>query len=174
MAPFIPNQKADTGYFLPTTTIFDSSQINSLPGESDQLKNLLVIMYQTINQISKATNAKYTGIYTQQEFVNGKTYFNPVTNEINQPQRSNFSMTYLVSVPPGTTPFPHGLPLTSAWAFTGLEGFANDTTDLLYYPFGSGNTGQISIMVNDIDFVITNSTANTFDTTYVTLFYLKN
>ena len=83
-------------------------------------------------------------------------------------------MTYLVSVPPGTTPFPHGLAITNAWAFTGLEGFANDTVGLNYYPFGSGNTGQISLMVNITNFVITNTTAITFNQTYVTLFYLKN
>ena len=172
---FIPNQQNNTGFFIPTTTIYDTSQINSLPDESDELKNLLVILYQNINNISKSLNAKATGSYQLQEFVNGKTFFNPNTSQINQPQRSNFSMTYyLLNLPPGVTTTAHNLPITSAWTFTDAYGMANDTVGFNYYPIASGSVGSVSVMVNLTNFVITNLTGLTFNKSYLTLEFLKN
>jgi len=62
------------GAFLPTTDTFDRSIIDSLEAKED-LKEFLVKLYQTTNNIALIVNIKETGYYVEQEFVNGKLWY---------------------------------------------------------------------------------------------------
>ena len=171
---YITNQVQNTGLYLPTTTVFDTSQIQSLQGVSEELKQLLVVLYQAVNNISIAANAKETGIYNLQEFVNGKVFFDPNPVSLNSQPRSNFrKVFYLTNLPPGVTAFNHLIPLTASYSFTNMWGMANDTIGFNYYPINAGGAATISINGNLTQLVITNNTAVTFNVVYVYVEYLQ-
>ena len=73
---------SDIGAFLPTTTIFDESQVRGLDIKSDEFKEFLVNLLQTVNNISLITNIKESAYYYQgTQFVTGGVYFpNPSLN----------------------------------------------------------------------------------------------
>lgn len=71
----------NVGSFVPTTNVWDVSEIYSLDGTSPQLKELLVRLYQNLNNMSLSLNTRDAGFYTTQEFVCGQLYFpNPSYN----------------------------------------------------------------------------------------------
>src|SRR5690606_37364445 len=78
------NDAVQYGLFVPTTNVWDPSPIFQLP-ESEELKLLLVRLYQNLNTVSLALNLKESGYYDTQEFVTGKVLFpNPDLNSSSQ------------------------------------------------------------------------------------------
>jgi len=67
--------KQERGVFLPTTQIWDSASISASSGSSDDLKKLIIKLYENINIISEAINKKDTGIYDVNEYLCGQMYF---------------------------------------------------------------------------------------------------
>lgn len=62
------------GAFLPTTDTFDRAIIDNLKIQED-LKEFLVMLYQTTNNIALMVNIKESGYYVEEEFVNGKLWY---------------------------------------------------------------------------------------------------
>ena len=60
---YIQNQRQDTGYFVPTTPNYDVQLLQSIDVNSQEFKDLLVRLYETVNQVSLALNAKDTAYY---------------------------------------------------------------------------------------------------------------
>lgn len=72
-------QQSNYGLFVPTTNIWDVQEIYSTEVTSQAFKELLVRLYQNINNISLALNLKETGYYTIEEFLNSQVFFpNPI------------------------------------------------------------------------------------------------
>jgi len=148
---------------------------------------LIVQLYQNVNNIALALNAKVTGLYplntlngasyTQQEFVNGKVFPSPDINNPNN-TRSNFTQSYLVrNVGAGVTTIAHNLPITSAWTFTQAYGMANDTVGFRYLPIAfasAGGANNIELRVNATNIVLTNNSGISFNIVYLFVEYLKN
>ena len=66
----------DIGAFLPTTTIFDETQVRQLDVQSNEFKEFLVNLLQTLNNIALVTNIKESGYYYPgTQFVTGGVYF---------------------------------------------------------------------------------------------------
>jgi len=82
------------GLFVPTTNVWDVSEIYSLEGIKPEFKELLVRLYQNINNLSLALNLKDTGYYTEEEFVTGQVFFpNPSLSSTTQ-QTPTFRQTF--------------------------------------------------------------------------------
>ena len=64
------------GAFVPTNLIWDVQQLQSVDVNSPEFKELLVRLYQNINNIALVLNIKDTGMYQLSEFVNGQLFFN--------------------------------------------------------------------------------------------------
>src|ERR1700676_4672214 len=78
MATVINTQR---GAFVPTTNIWDVTEIYSVNVNSDEFKELLVRLYQKLYKMSILFNLKDTGYYPTQEFVNSQLFFpNPSLN----------------------------------------------------------------------------------------------
>src|SRR5271157_1512774 len=74
------------GVYLPTTFIWDVSQLQRVDVNSKEFKELLIRMYQNLTNMATAINLKDTGYYYQGEFVNGQLYFpNPALSSSTTP-----------------------------------------------------------------------------------------
>jgi len=177
------------GSFIPTTNIWDVSEVNNTKGISPELKELLVRLYQNLNRMSIALNTKDSGLYvtgsgTNQEFVTGQTYFpNPALNS-STPGTPTMRQTLrrVINFGPlpnsGTIAMPHNLTVTPGFTFTRIYGCASDIVDFLYIPlpYASNTAGDnIELSVNATDVVITTAANySNYTVTYVVIEYIKS
>lgn len=172
------------GAFVPTTNIWDVYQIYSIEITSPEFKELLVRLYQNINNISLALNLKDTGYYTLQEFLNSQAFFpNPslTTTTDSQPvYRQVFRTVVNFGTLPnaGTTTVAHNINVTSGYSFTRIYGAATNTarTSFIPLPFASPTLNEnIKLEVTNTDVSITTGIDRTaYTVTYVILEYIKS
>ena len=147
------------GQFLPTTQIYDTT---------DQ-KELLVRLYQSINNISMVVNAKESGNYYLTEFINSDVYFNPVSTNQSELRPVFRKVINFGVLAPGLHDQLHNLVIGTTWAFVRIYGAASMTN--AYYPIPNQN---IELYLDGTKVYINNGTALTFTTCTVVLEYLKN
>lgn len=176
MAGFNPNEFINVGLYVPSTNVWEVSQLQDLDINSEEFKLLLVRLYQNINAISIALNLKDSAYYVLQEFVNGQQFFS--TDPANPLAfRSDFRLVLNIgALPPGITVTAHNLAVTTAWTFTRIYGVGSDTVNLLYYPipWAGAAAAYISIIVDGTNVTIDNQSGVTFTQCIVVLEYLKN
>jgi len=164
----------NVGLFVPTTEIWDQSQLASLNINSEEFRLLLVRLYQNISNIAHTLNLKDSALYDTQEFVNGQKFFS-ITPGQPQQLRNAFRLTMNIgALPIGVTSVNHNLQINANWVFTRIYGVASDQTGFNYYPIPDSGAAFISIVVNATQVVINNSTAINFSSCIVVLEYLKN
>jgi hypothetical protein len=131
------------GAFLPTTSVFDVGEVsNTNVKDPNQLRELLVRLYQNLNNMSLAINVKESALYdNSQEFVTGAQFFPDPANNSGTDSAPAMRNTYRTVVNFGTLPvggasisIPHGLTLTSGFSFTRIYGAATNTSALLGVP----------------------------------------
>lgn len=174
---YIPDQQKNTGSFVPTTVILDVAQLHEVDVNTPEFKELLVRLYQTVNNISIALNSKDSAYYIQEEFVTSQLWFNPSSsNQLDL--RAGFRKT--INIGPiaagATATIAHGLTVTSTWKWTFINGAATDTVNLLGYSISyadmAGNT--LSARTTSTNVIVENNTSVDFTDVYVTLELVKN
>ena len=175
--PYNQNIIGNTGSYVPTTFIYDVAQLHAVNVNSPEFKELLVRLYQTLNQVVLSLNLKDTGYYMNQEYLTSQVYFNPVSN-LPKDYRQIFRTTYNIGpLGAGLTNTAHGLPITTTWQFTRIYGVANDSIGKNYYPLpfaSAGGAANIELRVDATNIKITNNSGVAFDSCTVVLEYLKN
>ncbi len=164
------NQQANTGQFIPTTSIFEMQRVESIDTNSPEFKQLIVRLYQAVNVIALAVNLKDTGFYIEEEFATGQMYFNPLDSdplELRPVFRSTFNTGPLNA---GLTVIAHNLPITNTWQFVHIYGAANDTVGGNYFPMPTFN---ILLTVDAVNININNGSGINFTNSTVVLEYLK-
>lgn len=173
---FIPDQQINTGQFIPTTAVFDVAQLYQIEVTSPEFKELLIRLYQQVNNIALNTNNKTSGYYLLEEFVTGSQYFNPNSPDPLQ-LRPEFRKTFNIgALPAGVTTVAHNLAITNTWIFTDIYGAASDNVGFNYYPLGfpsAGGANNIELRVTAVNIIITNNSGINFTSCIVTLEYLK-
>lgn len=171
-----------SGLFVPTTNVWDVQQLYDVDVTSPAFKELLVRLYQNINNISTALNIKDSGYYITDEFVNGQLFFpNPIYNSstaedpgFRQVWRLVINFGALLNTAPKSVP--HNLTINKGVTFTRIYATASDTTGFNYIPipYVSLSGGEDIILdVNATDVVITTTSDRTnFNVCYVVLEYL--
>jgi hypothetical protein len=171
------SQQNLTGMFVPTTNIWDTQVLYEMDYGKEGMQELFVRLYQNLNLMALALNAKETGYYIDQEFVTGSVFFG--TASTNQSDlRSVFRKVINVgSVGAGATTKAHGLAIGTTWSFTKIYGAVSNTTTNNYLPLPWVNTttpaNSIELKVDATNIVITNNSGLTFPTCMVVLEYLK-
>lgn len=124
--------------FLPTTNIWDPSQIYEIEGISEPLQELLVRMYQNLNQMSLNINLKDAGYYIQDEFITGQQFYADPAD----PDQQNFRSTFRMSVDTGQLPaagsitVAHNIPFAyGQYMATRIYGAATNTNNVSVLPF---------------------------------------
>ena len=164
-------QLKKTGAYVQTTDVFDSATIYSLDIHSDEFKEFLVTLRNSINNQALVLNVKESGQLPLTEFATGKLLFpNPaLSSKTAQPpiERPVSRLVMLWGPAPlggplpagGAVPQPHGITITSTLTFTSITGAASDTTGHTYIPLPyvappSGADSNISVTVVGANVVI--------------------
>ena len=175
-----PSYDTDAGLFVPTTNIWDVAELYETDVNSDQFKELLVRLYQNVNNIALSLNIKDSAYYTLNEFVNGQLFFPAsLASNASEPQyRQVYRLVVNFGALPnaGTKSVAHGLPVGSTWTFTRIYGCAtNPSTEFIPLPYASPTLNQnISLNVDATNVNVTTAiNYSAYTTTYIVLEYLK-
>ena len=179
MAPYINDQQINTGLFIPTTSVFEISQLQSADVNSTDFKQILVRLYQTVNSIALSLNAKDSGNFLNEEFVTGALYFNP-TSSSQLDLRPVFRKVIDFGVLPNsaTKSVAHNLVPDANWKFTRMYGCATDPIGLSYLPLPySASTAvadNLELYVDNTNVnVATGANYSAYTQTYIVLEYIK-
>lgn len=182
MAGPIPNQ-ANFGSFVPTTNVWEMSQIQSIDINSPEFKDLLVRLYQNINNISSALNIKDSAYYSQQEFINGQLFFPNPSFPSSATQSQQYRQVFRKVINFGALPnagvksVAHGITVNSRFSFTRIYATATNSTQTSFIPipFASPVLNEnIKLEVTNTNITITTAIDySTYTTTYVIVEFLK-
>lgn len=178
------SQRGNHGSFLPTTQVWDVSEIYQTDVTSPQFKELLVRLYQNLNQQALVTNGKDTGIYHTEEFVSGQVFFSDPLLDSSTPdravQRQGLRKVINFGALPNTSTksVKHNITLQESVTFTRIYGTSSDTTNKLYIPLPYSS----STLINNIELwvegdyvkITTAADWSACTKTYVVLEFLKN
>jgi hypothetical protein len=177
--------RGDYGSYIPTTQVWDVSEIYETEVTSPQFKELIVRLYQNINAQSMSINGRSSGMYDTSEFVNGHTYFpNPALNSTTakSPQerqvfRKVINFGALLNA--GEKTVAHGITITDDITFTHIYGTANDPINHYYLPLPYASPAalneniKLKVVGNNVS-VTTGDDRTGYTVTYIVLEYLKS
>ena len=179
----LPNPN-NPGAFVATTNIWDVAQLYDIDANSIEFKELLVRLYQNINNIALLLNIKDTGLYNTFEIINGQTYFpNPTLTSSTSGFPTNRQV-YRTTVNFGALPntgsksVAHNIVVTPSTTFTRIYATASDTTGETYIPIPYASptlANNIEIFVDNTNVTITTGSDRTnYTICYVVLEYLQS
>lgn len=164
------------GLFLPTTPMFDVGDLKDI----DNLKELVIRLTQSVNNISVAVNLKDTGYYVLEEYVNGQVFFQNPAATSTLPSRQVFRKVIDFGALPNAAAktVAHGIAPDATFTFTRIYATASDPVNLLYIPIPYASTVAIANNVQlDVDAVNVTITTGinriAFSRTFVILEYIK-
>ena len=167
------------GMFVPTTQVYNAGSIQRMDSDSEEFRNLLVTLYQSINNIAVVLNHKTSGYYTLNEFVNGNVFFpNPASTEVNVFRQEYHKVVNFGALPnTGVKSVAHGITVTSSFIWTGVGAYATDPIGLtgLQIPYASptdANEIEINVDATNVN-ITTGSNRTNYTTCYVILSFLK-
>ena len=181
----MPAQDADQfGAFIQTTQVWDVAQVLEVDVTSPEFKELLVRLYQQINNVANVLNIKDTGQYQLSEFVNGQIYFSDpaltsstaLSAQDRQVWRKVINFGALPNT--GTKAVAHGITCTATTTFTRIYACASDLTGKNYIPIPyaspvAANAIELKVDGTNVT-IITGSNRTNFTITYVILEYLQS
>jgi len=173
------NAQSNPGLFIPTTSVFELDQLRDVDVKSDSFKELLVRLYQNVNNIALALNKKDSGYYVEEEFVNGQVFPAPTGTSNSQEGIQAFRKVVKFGALPNTTTktVAHGLTITDNFNFTRIYGAATKPTTKEYLPLPYASTTAANSIELWVD--VTNINIKTaldysaYTTTWIIIEYLK-
>lgn len=170
-------QQQATGSFVQTTQVWDVARLYEVDVTSTEFKELLVRLYQQVNNIAVALNTKKTAYYLNEQFNNGSQWFNPLSTS---PLDTRAGFTKVIdtgALGAGATVVAHGITITATTKFTHIYGSANDNVTPRYYPIPfidpAGGGADIAVQVNATNVIVTNNTGTNFTSSYIILEFLE-
>lgn len=173
---YIPTQQSNTGSYVPTTNIWDVARLYDVDINSEEFRELLVRLYQNVNNITLVLNTKDSAFYLEQEFASGQIYFNPNSTDPNDLRPSYRIIIDTGALAAGVNATNHNLDITDTWTFTKIIGAASNSGALLYYPlpFAGTSSNNIQVTVSGTQVIINNQSGQIFNSSYILLEYLKS
>lgn len=174
--------RGDFGAFIPTTQVWDVGEVANVNVNSSAFKELLVRLYQNLNNQAMSINIKDTGYYDTSELVNGQAYFSTETSATSTAPvlRQVFRKVINFGALPNAAAksVAHGITMTDSFIFTRIYGAASKPTAAYSYlplPYASPVlVNNIELSVDGTNVIITTGSDRTaYTTTYVVLEYLK-
>lgn len=174
------NLQNNTGLFVPSTNVWDVQELRSVDVNSDAFKELLVRLYQNINDICLVLNVKDSAYYPLQEFLNGQVFFpNPQSSYSPTAERQAFRTVVNFGALPNTTSISvaHGINISNGFCFTRIYGASSNPISMQYIPIpyaSSTLADNISLSVDATNVTITTgSNQSAYTVTYIILEYVK-
>ncbi len=174
------NDITNTGLYLPSTYIFDIQEIQDADINSPEFKDLLVRLYQNINDITLAINLKTTGYCLKTEFNTGQLLFN-ATNDFQNLRNIYRTVVEFGALPAaGTKSVAHGITnIGSTYSFVGRYAWASkpSTTTFIPIPFASAtaiaNNLELTVDATNVNITTGGTDYSLYTRTYVFLEYIK-
>lgn len=169
------------GIFVPTTNVWDVGSIYEMDVKTPEFKELLVRLYQNINNIANVLNVKTSGYYINVETNSSNQYYNLAnpTDPLNQ--RPGFICTVDIgALGAGITSVNHGINaptgITSSYKWMKIYGAATKSSSIIGcpLPFAGATGNNIEVTVTATQVVINNQSGNTFTDATVILEYVKS
>lgn len=170
--------QSNSGLFVATTSVWDVQQIQQTDVNSKEFKELLVRLYQNINNIVLALNIKDSGYYDQTQFVNGQLFF-PNTILPQQYRQVQRIVINFGTLPNATSiSIAHGITVNANTTFTRIYGAATNNTQTSFIPIpyssASSVNNNIELEITDTDVIITTSADySAYITTYIIVEFLQ-
>ena len=167
---FIQNTDRRKGFNLPTTPAVDVAHIYDVDVKSPEFKQLIVQLYQTLNNTALAVNNKTSGYYLTQQFNTGNLYFEPSSSAIADLRPVYRVVVNFGALPnAGTKSVAHGITITATTAFTNIYATAtNPSTSFIPIPYASPTLNE-NIALN-VDATNVNITTGINRTAYTTCY----
>jgi hypothetical protein len=173
----------NAGAFIPTSQVWDVSEIYETEVTSPAFKELLVRLYQNLNNMALAINGKDTGIYHTDEFVTGKLYPPDPTSTsatLTKPiQRPVYRKVIDFGALPNaaTKTVAHGLTVSATMIWVNMYGCATDPVALIGIPIPYASdtaSDNIELWVDNTNVNITTAADwRAYSKCYIVLEYLK-
>jgi len=172
----------ELGSYIPTTQVWDIEELQQADVKSPAFKELLIRLYQNINNIAQVINDKDTGLYNTSEFVCGQTYFpnpNAAANGAPDTRRQVYRqvVNFGTLTVNGLNTVAHHIPINSSFTVTRIYGAATDPVANLWIPLpyvaAAGN--NIALWADDTNVYINTlgTDRSSYTITYVVIEYLK-
>jgi hypothetical protein len=176
----MPNTIQDFGLYVPSTAIFDLDAISDVNLNSPEFRDILVRLYQNVNDINTALNLKDSGYFLTTEFNTSKLLFN-TSNDFNNLRPIYRTVVNFGALPAsGTTSVAHGISgIGSTYIFTSIITAATNPTTPSFIPVPySSATSVVSNLEITVDSTNVNITTggtdySAYTTTLVFLEYVK-
>lgn len=172
----------NVGAFVPTSNVWDVSEIYSTEVTSPAFKELLVRLYQNLNVLSLVVNVKDSAFYVDSEFVTSGQYFtNPTLSSAtaqNPTLRPVFRKVINFGALPNTATksVAHGIAPIASFSFTRIYGCAtNPSTSYIPLPYASpvlASNIELNADATNVN-VTTGSDRTAYTITYIILEYIK-
>lgn len=173
-----------SGAYIQSTQVWDTSEIYQTDVTKPEFKEILVRMYQQLNNMASSINVRDAGLYHTNEFVNGQTFFaspaNSSATSSNAAQRQVHRKVIDFGQLPntGAKSYAHNIDIQGGWTFTRIYGATSDTANRSFLPLPYSSP----VLINNIELsvdatsvtVTTGSDRTAYGTTYIVLEYLKN
>lgn len=176
----MPTNSTNIGLYLPTTYIFDIQEIQDADINSPEFKDLLVRLYQNINDITLAVNLKTTGYHLTTEFNTGSLLFN-INNDFSK-TRNIFRVTVNFGSLPaaGTKSVAHGIAnITNTYSLTTINGASTNPSvpQFIPIPYSSttaiANNLEVTVDATNVNITTGGTDYSAYTTTWITLEYVK-
>ena len=171
-----PNFVANTGASVPTTNVWDVGRLYEVDVNSDEFKELLVRLYQNVNNIALVVNLKDTAYYLNIEYGTNQQYYN-LANPSPLKLRPGFREAVDIgALGAGVTAVNHGLVVTADWKWMKIYGAATISGTPVGYPlpFAGATGNNIEVTVTATQVVVNNQSGVVFTDSTVILEYVKS
>ena len=149
------SSNSSSGVYIPTTQVWDVTEVHEVDVTKPEFKELLVRMYQNLNSMSMAIGTKESSFYSTLETVKGQA-FNPrttdsSTNTSNPESRQVFNKVIVIA---GfvTGAYAHGIPVNAGYTFTRIYGCATNPAGFLAVPVPTTGT-TITVDATNVNIV---------------------
>lgn len=176
------SSQSNPGNLIQTTFVWNAQEVQTL-SINPELKRLLVQLYQNLNDVVLALNSKDTGIYSEQEFLTGQTFFpsnslNSTTSQSPTERQAFRKVINFGALPNATTKsVPHNIDIQSGYSFTRIYGTATTPTNsFIPLPYASTTAlnENISLTVDGTNItIVTGINRSSYTICYVCLEYIK-
>lgn len=176
---------SSAGVYLQSTQIWDVTEIKDIDVTKPEFKELLVRMYQNLNQMSLVINNKESSYFDTAETVKGQAFFpNPAYSSataVKPEYRQSFNKVINFGALPNNTTksVAHGISINAGYTFTRIYATATNTTALTAIPIpyvdpaSLANGILLSVDATNVN-IKTAANYSTYNVTYVILEYIKN
>lgn len=171
------------GFLIPTTDVWNVSEVYEVDLTSEAFRDLIVRLYQNLNNMALSVNVRDAGYYDTKQFLNGQVFFPNPTLTADASTAAQYRAVYRKVINFGALPntaaktVAHGITCSAKTSFTRIYGVANDQVALSYLPlpFASPTlANNISLEVDAANVTITTGSNRTaYTLTYVVLEYLQ-